>query len=322
MKIHHGKFNDQYHLASKGENSPLNIDMAGHTRPNSNYSMNFVTPQAPTLSYYQMEYVLSGKIYIQLENETYCAEKGDFFFIKKATPRRLYSDADSPAEKLYVTPKGPLADGIVSAYNLKGPVIIVKADVEKYFRKILKILEDAPSYTFVERDKIGREILAIVQEVSAKLNPETRESRRYIAENIMQFIDDNITSKFKIEDLCRKFFLGKTQIIKLFKEKYGITPMKYAQLRRIDIAKYYLTNTDEPISSLHDKLGFDDIKYFSKLFKKSTGYSPSSFKDKFDSLRDMSPAIHGKFYNDPLNWTDDMIHKIIAQQPVSDTNSN
>ena len=315
MKIHHGKFNDQYHLAHSGEESPLNIHMAGLTRSNPNFYIDSMTPKKATLSYYQLEYVIGGKIYIQTEKETYCAEKGDFFFINQSTPRMFYSDKDTPAEKLYVTPRGPLIDGIVSAYNMNDSVIIVKADVEKYFRNILKILEDAPSYTFVERDKIGREILSIIQDVSAKLNPETRNSRRHIAENVMQFINENIATKFTIDDLCQKFFLGKTQIIKLFKEKYGVTPIKYAQLHRIEIAKYYLTNTDEPISTLHEKLGLDDIKYFSKLFKKITGYSPSSFKRKYDSLKDMSPAICGKFYSDPAGWTDNMIQEIIARQP-------
>ena len=304
MKIHYGKFNDQYHLAVTGENSPLNIDMAGYTRPNPNYSIVSLTPKSATLSYYQLEYVLNGKIYIETEDETYCAEKGDFFFIKKATPRKLYSDKEAPVEKLYVTPKGPLADGMFSAYNLKDPVVIVKADVEKYFRNILSILDEAVTYTFMERDKIGREILAITQEVSAKLNSETRENKRYVAENIMEFIDENISHKFTIDDLCQKFFLGKTQLIKLFKEKYGVTPIKYAQLQRISIAKYYLTNTDEPISSLHDKLGFDDVKYFSKLFKKITGFSPSKFKEKYYALKEYSPAVRGKFYDNPKNWDD------------------
>lgn len=96
MKIHHGKFNEQYHLAHSGEDSPLNVDMAGITRPESNFHVTANTPKSLTLSYYQMEYVLDGKVYIETANETYCAEKGEFFFINTGVLRSLRTDKKIP----------------------------------------------------------------------------------------------------------------------------------------------------------------------------------------------------------------------------------
>lgn len=295
MKIHHGKFNDQYHLAHAGEDSPLNVDLAGITRPVPQFFVSATSPKTPTLSYYQLEYVLDGKIFIETENEAYCAEKGDFFFINKGVFRSLHSDKKHPVKKMFVTAKGPLLDGIIKAYKIKQPVIVAKLDVKKRFENIISILEDAAAYSPQTRDAIGVEILSILQNAARQLNTVDTINKRHIAENILKFIDDNLSRKFTIEELSQNFFLGKTQLIKVFKDKYGLTPIKYAQLQRIEMAKYYLTKTDEPISTLHDKLGFEDTKYFSKLFKKITGISPSEYKEIKLSITDYDPGFVGKF---------------------------
>ncbi len=295
MKIHHGKFNDQYHLAHAGEDSPLNVDIAGTTRPVSQFYASATSPQTPTLSYYQLEYVLDGKVYIEVENQTYCAEKGDFFFINTGFFRSLYSDKKHPVKKLFVTAKGPLMDGIIKAYKLKSPVIVTKIDVEKHFKNIINILETAAYYSPEVRDKIGVEILAILQTAARQLNTVDVINKRHIAENILKFIEENLSRKFTIDELSQNFFLGKTQLIKVFKDKYGVTPIKYAQLQRIEMAKHYLTNTDEPISTLHDKLGFEDTKYFSKLFKKTTGIPPSEYRNIKLSIINYDPGVVGKF---------------------------
>ena len=279
MKPHKGIFNDQYHLAPAGEDSPLNIYIAGTTRPTADFYITSQTPESMTLSHYQLEYVLEGKIFIDIEGKTYSAEAGDLFFINKATRRTLYSDKKSPVKKMFVTAKGPLIDGMVKAYKFKEPIIIARVDVEKNFRSILNILEKAPVYTPLVRDNIGKEILEIIQTVARELNlVDTTIERQNVAENIIKYIDANLNRKITIEELSQNFFLGKTQLIKLFKDKYHMTPMKYAQMQRIELAKYYLQATDMPISSMHELIGFDDVKYFSKLFKKATGISPREYR--------------------------------------------
>lgn len=300
MKVHNGKFNDQYHLAHVGEDSPINIDIAGMTRPSEEYYISCTTPQSFTLSFYQFEYVLDGRFLIDIDGHTHSAEKGDFCFINKGVPRTLYTDKKNPVKKFFVTVKGPLADGMIKAYGFKAPVIIQKADVEEYFRNIIKILEDAPNFSPSERDAIGCEVLKIIQKVASDIwNAEKAPEKRYTAENILRYIDSNLDRKFTIEELSQNFFLGKTQLIKVFKDKYGVTPIKYAQLQRIETAKYYLAKTDEPISTLHYKLGFDDTKYFSKLFKKVTGISPSEYRDTINLPVMNDPVVRGKFSANP-----------------------
>jgi transcriptional regulator GlxA family with amidase domain len=61
-----------------------------------------------------------------------------------------------------------------------------------------------------------------------------------------------------------------------FKLKYGVSPVTYMNQYRISAAKNLLSTTSLSCAEIASEVGFDDIFYFSKVFKKVTGYSPKS----------------------------------------------
>ncbi len=63
-----------------------------------------------------------------------------------------------------------------------------------------------------------------------------------------------------------------------FKEIYKISPTDYLIQRRISIAKYFLVTTSMRISEISYKVGYNDIYYFSKIFKKKVLVSPSQYR--------------------------------------------
>ena len=63
-----------------------------------------------------------------------------------------------------------------------------------------------------------------------------------------------------------------------FKESTGLSPKSYMQKIKIRIAIEMLENTDLRISEIAEAVGISDSNYFSRIFKKYTGYSPTLFK--------------------------------------------
>ena len=279
MKPDIGMFNDQFFFPLLKFESPLTLYLAGYTRPQTDYKIPLDHPLDPALTCYQLEYVTDGKGYIDINGKTYTVEKGDFFFINKTIPRTLYSDTSFPLQKFFITAKGDFMHSLLDLYHIDSSILIVKTDVSEYFQNILNILYKADSYTIDECNKIGIEILKIIQHISLSLQKEekTLDNSR-VAESIMDYIDSNLTRKITIEDLCNQFYMGKTQIIKIFKKKYKMTPMKYAQGQRIVTAKYHLRATNISISNLSDMLCFADSKYFSNVFKSYVGISPQEYR--------------------------------------------
>ena len=66
----------------------------------------------------------------------------------------------------------------------------------------------------------------------------------------------------------------------LFKQTFSITPNRYLTVLKIEFAKKLLKLGNLTIMEIADLCGFSDIYYFSKLFKKETGSTPTTFKEK------------------------------------------
>jgi AraC-like DNA-binding protein len=64
----------------------------------------------------------------------------------------------------------------------------------------------------------------------------------------------------------------------LLKQETGKTAIELIHLFLVSEAKNLLTGTDQTVSEIAYKLGFENPPYFSRLFKKETGMSPNEFK--------------------------------------------
>lgn len=64
---------------------------------------------------------------------------------------------------------------------------------------------------------------------------------------------------------------------KFFKE-FNISPKKYILLSCLNLAKELLLNSNLSVSSIAQQMGFYDSNYFSRYFKRCTGYTPTQFK--------------------------------------------
>jgi AraC family transcriptional regulator of arabinose operon/AraC family transcriptional regulator len=66
---------------------------------------------------------------------------------------------------------------------------------------------------------------------------------------------------------------------RLFKSTYGITPLQYVNSQRIERARNLLRDTELPVSQVAYRLGFGDVVYFNRLFRKVSGMTPGRFRE-------------------------------------------
>ena len=91
----------------------------------------------------------------------------------------------------------------------------------------------------------------------------------YIAEHFAEQIDCA-----KLAKLC---FLSTSQFYNLFNKQYGCSPLQYRDNLVIEKAKVLLKLEEITISEISEILGFTDVAYFSRFFKKHVGISPSAY---------------------------------------------
>ncbi len=103
-----------------------------------------------------------------------------------------------------------------------------------------------------------------------------------IAQNIRQYIEDNIDTDISVTSIAKQFYLSETHVIRVFREKYGITPKQFILKAKIDASKLMLLDTSLQIKEIAMTYHFADSYHFSHTFKRFTGVSPEKFRMRED----------------------------------------
>lgn len=110
------------------------------------------------------------------------------------------------------------------------------------------------------------------------------ENKLYAKNNLLisdmiSYILQHYTEKsFTVQDIANEFGISEVHLRRIFKRSEYISPIKYINSLKIDKAKNMLRVSNYTIAEIAFSAGFDDPYYFSRLFKKETGISPSAYR--------------------------------------------
>ncbi|WP_195575890.1 AraC family transcriptional regulator [Paenibacillus sp. 1001270B_150601_E10] len=124
------------------------------------------------------------------------------------------------------------------------------------------------------------------QKQSGQTNEEDErlEKFRDLMMSAIAFINEHYHEELRLERLCRKFSISKTYFCALFKRFTGQTYNDYLINLRVHKAAALLMGTDMSITDICFAVGFNDVPYFSRVFKRQTGVTPSHFKKNATSV--------------------------------------
>ena len=101
-----------------------------------------------------------------------------------------------------------------------------------------------------------------------------------LVESVQQYLLAHVTSNVRIEDLCREFDYSRSYLSRRFQKKTGQTLASYAMYLKIKEAKRLIRETDMNLSQISAQLSFENPQYFSRVFKRKTGMTPTEFKNR------------------------------------------
>ena len=106
------------------------------------------------------------------------------------------------------------------------------------------------------------------------------------ARKIAAYIEQNFAEPISGKHIEQMFFITFDYANRVFRRVMGCSIVKYRNIVRIQNAKARMRATDMRITEIAAEQGFDDIHYFSRVFKQIEGLSPMDYKRKFMKISD------------------------------------
>lgn len=147
--------------------------------------------------------------------------------------------------------------------------------LKPFFEKIYNIWSEKRDGYFVRSMNILYEIIYLMKKSEALYAPSSKRERLTAAHDYI--MDNYRKSNFDYEELKLTSGLSYSHFKKLFISVYGMSPCKFVTKMRIDYSKELLTTGIYSISEIADMCGYENVYYFSNVFKKNVGVSPKKY---------------------------------------------
>lgn len=229
---------------------------------------------------------LSGKAAYHIEGKSYYLKPWDILLVNRHAIHKPEIDFSVPYERFVLW----ISDDIKStellrcfqkaidrSYNL----IRLDSDTQEKLKQLLYELEAA-----LKDKKFGSELLgsALFTQFMVYVNRIFLEkqyiydARSYSSdsqiEELLRYINHNLTEDLSIETLARKYYLSKYHMMRKFKEETGYTIHNYIISKRLLLARTKISE-GIPILKAAQLSGFSDYTTFSRAYKKQFGTAPS-----------------------------------------------
>lgn len=253
---------------------------------------------------FELLYLIAGRIKIQLGSSSYSVSSGELIFIRAGLPHKIKIEEDERA--LFYGIHFDFFDEITFEFDQE--IIVDESSPERFpFCKEAVMAGQAPLSdipVMQPPQEIVRSIERLIEEFNhglpgvalyckglmlqilidlfrfsahgRSLHPNNRERLKTVAE----WIDLNYSGDCSGKALAGMLNLNEDHLAKQFKAAYGMTPNKYVQLIRHREAKRMLRETTESVENIANAVGFDDLHYFSRMFRKWEGVSPRAYRNR------------------------------------------
>ena len=231
---------------------------------------------------YQLLYVASGKAHFLINGENREVTAGHMvLYLPRQTQDYVYYGKDKP-EVYWVHFTGSDVKNILRHHQIPLDENIFYCGVVSTYAYLFKeIIQELQNCRVGYQDVIAmylRQVFLLIQRsrleqkpaVSTYLLEEMELARRYFNEHYNEAI--NIESFAKSRSMSVSWFLRN------FKQVTGMSPMHYILINRINNAVSLLETTDYNVTEISTIVGYDNPMYFSRLFKKQKGISPTEYR--------------------------------------------
>lgn len=246
----------------------------------------------------EIMYVINGHCLVETKEVSFKMMKGEFILLDANVEHRLQVKKDKSCRMLNVefdfseesTGLPSFGDIIQGNESLKQmisfrlPYMVLKDSEEVYVTLKSLIMEldrkDCSENTMVYL--LFDQLLIKLSRLFCEENSRDPGSGIIYVKKALLYIHKNYNKDIQIKDIAAAVNVHPGYLHRIFKDNKGCTIIDYLTRIRIEKAKSLLANTDIQITDLSGYIGISSRQYFSFIFKKYTGLSPSLYRKSMD----------------------------------------
>lgn len=224
------------------------------------------------------EYVLEGEGEVFLDGEWKKVCAGDVFILFGGDEHRYRARPENPWKKIWINYRADYIESFMTAYGLKSGIYRCEG-AKNYFEAVFEAVMFGNAKGDLTKT-IANTVHKIISLVSDTIFDDGESAQSLIAPRIRREISNSLYTKLDLSALAEKFYMSKSNVIRVFKKNYGVTPYEYLLSIKIEAAKSLLLGTQMTVKEIADRLSISDEHYFSTLFYKRVGLRPVDFRNK------------------------------------------
>lgn len=228
--------------------------------------------------HFLIHYVISGKGSYECGGRTYSVGAGDLFLVYPNEIVSYSADMEEPWQYCWVGFNGTEVQRMLDLTPFRRDNLVLSLPDEELRRRLTDIYDARGNKPTDELNMIGRLYLFLGKLIDLQGcdRDETDVTSDYI-ENALKFIQYNYSHSIDISSIAASIGISRSHLYRVFIKHLGISPNDYLTQYRINRACSLLRNSKLTISNIANSVGYDDPLYFSRVFKKVKGVSPSIY---------------------------------------------
>ncbi len=231
---------------------------------------------------FQLLYIASGKAHFHFDGKEQIVTAGHMVLYRPKEPQKYEYYGEDQTEVYWVHFTGGNVTNILRSYGLTDDKRVFYCgsglDYQNLFRTMINELQMCKENYAEMLEMYLRQIFIMLQRYF--INASKTDNARVVEEidKATLYFNEHYSEDISIDEYAQNNHVSVSWFIRNFKHCTGSTPMQYILSKRIYNAEILLQDSTYNITEISEIVGYENPLYFSRIFKKVKGLSPSEYR--------------------------------------------
>ncbi len=238
--------------------------------------------------YSRLYFVSAGSGRLQANGETVYLKKGHFYLFSAGTTILLAPSPGMDHHWMHFTAHVP--GGVDLMRLMRCPTTVSLSSYPQYLRESVDPLWQRIHACSASQDEFMKlelrvHLLVLLEPFLQAAEPLWTDYSWYERFHpVLSYLEAHLAESIDIETLAEIVNLNPNYFSNIFSRRFGMAPYRYLVRRRIDRAQVLLWTTSRSIKEIAASVGYDDVCYFSRIFRRVSGIPPGAYRSQRERL--------------------------------------